>query len=167
MAYTIQFLKGNEEKRNRVLVYLRERLIKDGRFNCRLVGSHIATSKHDRLGMAKAVYTVPGILIEKVRLVKAKSYCGNHPGSCLASDKRKPIATYLEWDDWVAFHGIVNRVLNRFKSDANVWTLPQDVKGKFLIRQGLKARIKYDWTEEINSYGQPVHIWNTGDYSQF
>jgi hypothetical protein len=167
--YTIQFLLGGEDKRNRVLAYLEARLAKDGRYRCHLQADHVAASRADQhLGSgAKRIGSVPAILVQKVRLVKAKPYCGNHPGECPVSSKPKPVSTRLEWEDWVKFHSIVNKVLNRFKALANVWTLPYDVKGRMWIRKGLQARVHYDWEEKLNRFNQLVREWNPGTDDQF
>lgn len=162
MAYTIQFSPGAYEKRqdtrNRVLLYLQERLAKDGKFRCNL-----QASTNRGLGG----YICHTILVAQVRLVKAKEYCGNHPGECPVSSKKKPVSTRLEWDDWVAFNSIVNKVLNRFKANANVWSLPHDVKGKMWIRKGTQARKRYDWDEKTDAYGRVVRYWNSGTPDQF
>ena len=169
MAYTIQFLKGGIAKRDRVLAYLQERVAKDGRFRCNFVTGEVKTTREDRTnitGLYKA-YSLPSILVENVRLTEKKPYCGNHPGECPISNKPKPRSTLLEWEDWVSFHGIVNRVLNRFRSNANVWSLPYDVKGRMWIRKGQQARLRYDWTESSDSYGRTVRYWNQGTPDQF
>ena len=163
--YTIQFLSGNQRetparwkarvaKRDKILAALRDRFAKDGIFNATLLPT--LTGK-----------LAPCIDIKPVRLAKAKPYCGQHPGECLLSDRPKPKATYLEWDDWIKFNATVNSVLNRFRVDANVWSNPPDVRGKFWIRKGTKARKRFDFDEQMNSYGQVVRIWNSGDESQF
>lgn len=79
----------------------------------------------------------------------------------------KPRATYLEWNDWVKFHSVVNRVLNRFRADADVWSTPQDIRGKMMIRKGTKARLHYDWEEKTDNYGRIIRVWNAGTPSQF
>lgn len=158
MAYTIQILSGGEDKRTNVFRYLQSRMEKEGVFRAKLVPFY------DNKGN-------PCIKIKPVRLVKAKPYCGNHPGPCELTGRKKPNATYLEWDDWVKFHNLVNRVLNRFRCNANVFSTPHDVKGKMWVRKGLKPRIKYDWTEEnITIYGgftRAVRVWNQGTLDQF
>lgn len=169
MAYTIQVFKGGHEKRDRILVYLRERLIKDGRFRAMLEPGEEKTSRTDRNRIQEARYqhSLPCIRIRLVRLVKKKAYCGNHPGECPVDNKPKPISSHLEWEDWVKFHAIVNRALNRFKTDANVWSLPHDVRGRMWIRKGLQARLHYDWTERFDSYGRAIRDWNPGTEDQF
>lgn len=169
MAYTIQFLQGGIEKRDRVMAYLTQRLAKDGRFSATLVTGEVKTTRKDRTNIAGLyhAYSLPSILVERVRLTTKKPYCGNHPGECPVSSKPKPVSSRLEWEDWVAFHGIVNRVLNRFKASANVWSLPHDVKGRMWIRMGTKPRLHYDWTEEAGRFGQTIRIWNQGTPDQF
>lgn len=158
MAYTIQFNKGGIEKRDKVLAYLGERMAKEGIFRATL------TPLHDSHGR-------PCIKIRPVRLLKKKPYCGNHPGECVVHPifgaRKKPNATYLEWDDWVKFHALVNRVLNRFKADCDVWSTPMDVRGKMWIRKGTNPRVKWDWTEDYNSMGLPIRHWNQGTPDQF
>jgi hypothetical protein len=102
-----------------------------------------------------------------IRLAEAKPYCGNHPGECVVplfgGPRKKPKARWLEWDDWVAFHALVNAFLDQEKVEADVWTKPQDAKGKFWIRRNNKPRTRFDWTETRNAYGQPLRVWNLGD----
>ncbi len=154
MAYTIQFLAGGEEKQYKVLNYLNERLVKEGAFKAKFIASSNAKGQ-------------PIIIIKQVRLVKAKPYCGNHPGPCELNGQKKKTMTFLEWEDWIKFHGLVNRVLNRFKCNADVWSEPQDVRGKMYMRRGLKPRIHYDYDESFNQYGIAVRIWNQGTSDQF
>ena len=155
--YTIVILKGGEAKRNRVLAYLRERMAKEGRFTAEL------SYAYDK--------RLPSIHIKRVRLVKAKPYCGQHPGVCVVNPfigpQKKKVGKWLEWNDWVAFHGLVNRVLNRFRTNADVWSEPPDVRGKFYIRKGLLARKRFDWTETIDKWGRPIREWNKGAPDQF
>lgn len=173
--YTIQFLLGGEVKRAKVLNYLQQRLAKDGRFRCTLTPSEVATTKSDRQSvfgpnrpwLNSQPKMVPAILVSRVRLIKAKPYCGNHPGECQVSSRPKPVSTYLEWDDWVKFHSLVNKVLNRFQANANVWSLPPDVKGKMWIRKNTQGRQRYDWTERVDNYGRVVRDWNPGTEDQF
>lgn len=151
--YTIKFSPKSQPKLYKVLTYLQERLAKEGVFRAGLRVSG------------------DSILVKPVRLVKAKPYCGNHPGECqvplFGGPHKNPRATYLEWDDWVRFHGVVNRVLNRFRIEADVWSTPHDVKGKMWIRKGLKARKRYEWEETVDRYSRTVRIWNQGTEDQF
>jgi len=159
MAYTIRFNQDNNGTiQGKVFAYLNERMTKEGKFRATL------TPFTDNKGRTC-------IKIKPVRLVKKKPYCGNHPGECVINPflgvQKKKNATYLEWNDWVQFHGLVNRVLNRFRVDADVWSTPQDVRGKMWIRKGKQARKQYDWTEDYSAYGQPIRHWNVGDETQF
>ena len=159
MAYTITFLQGSENKQGLVYNYLLERMAKEGKFRATL------TPFTDNKGR-------PCIKVKPVRLIKAKPYCGNHPGECVVNPfvgvRKKPNATYLEWDDWVKFHGLVNRVLNRFRCNADVWSTPTDVRGKMWIRKGRLSRVKWDWEEKWET-GRfvPTRIWNQGTPDQF
>jgi hypothetical protein len=76
--------------------------------------------------------------------------------------------TYLEWNDWVEFHSIVNGVLDEYHISANVWSNPQDVRGKMWIRKAdLGARVRYDWEENLDRSGRVERIWNQGTPDQF
>ena len=153
--YTIQILSGGEDKRDRVLVYLYKRIIKEGRFTAKL--SKAMDGK------------LPSIHVSPVRLVKSKLYNGQQPdGQASLYYRRVQRKTrYLGWDDWVRFHGLVNRVLNRFRTDADVWTEPPYMQGKLFIRRGKRMRYRYDYTEEFSRFGMPSVKWNPGDESQF
>ena len=156
--YTIYFLNGNESQRSKVLLYLSERMIKEGKFRAQF---HLLTIKGQ-----------PAIGIKPVRLVKAKEYCGQHAGTCQINVftgklPKKPRAHYLEFSDWIKFHNFVNRVLNRFHVHANVWSTPLEVRGKMWIRKDLKPRLKWDYTTEYDSYGRAIHHWNLGTPDQF
>ena len=152
MAYTIQFLCGSFQKRDKLLNYINQRLIKDGRFTATLT-----PTIEKRL---------PAIRVKPVRLTEKKSYCGNHPGTCEVGAK-KMNARFLEWDDWVKFHRLINAALNMYHCNANVWSTPTDIRGKMHIRKGYKARLRYDWEEEYNDFGRPIRIWNPGTDDQF
>jgi len=157
LAYTIQFKFGCEDKRDKVLLALQDRIAKDGKFK--------ATLTPVCNGGWKGKFA-PAIRVKPVRLVKARPYCGNHPNFCENPNRPKPNSTFLEWSDWVKFHSLVNRVLNRFRADADVWSNPPEIRGKMWIRKGKKARLHYDWTEDYSS-GRRVQTWNSGDASQF
>lgn len=154
MAYTIQILTGGIAKQCQVLNYLEDRMRKEGVFRATLTP-----------GVDPKGHCI--IVCKPVRLINRKSYCGNHPGECPVDSKPKPRATYLEWEDWVKFHALVNRVLNRFKTNADVWSTPMDVRGKMWIRKGRRARTQWDWEEHVNGYGQLVRVWNQGTEDQF
>jgi len=154
--YTIQIHKGGHAKQARIFNYLNERIEKDGRFSAKL------RCETDRKGF-------PVIYIKTVRLTKAKPYCGQHPGECVVpfgGSQKKPMSKLLEWDDWVKFHTLVNKALNRLKTDADVWTNPRDIRGKMWIRKGLCARVKWSW-EARWDYGHRIEVWNPGTDDQF
>jgi hypothetical protein len=156
MAYVIQLNKGNEVKLSNVFNDLNARIAKDGRFKCDIDTFKDASSRNC-------------MRISRVRLAKAKPYCGNHPGECEIIPgivQVKKVMSYLEWDDWVAFHNLVNTSLNKYKCDADVWSNPQDVQGKMWIRKGIHMRKRYDWDEKYN-YGRTIREWNTGTPDQF
>jgi len=174
MAYTIQFFAKGNEKRSKFLQVFQDRLHKDGRFKCELEMRMVSTTKADRLQLTASLgtdafkmYELPGILIRKIRLTKKKPYCGNHPGECPVSDKPKPNSTRLEWDDWVEFNNLINRTLNRFRAEANMWSLPHDIRGRMWMRKGILARKRYDWDEQTDQFGRTIRIWNPGTESQF
>lgn len=175
MAYTIQILYGGEEKRNKVFQALQERIAKDGRFRCDLEMTWEPLSREDKLIARYPTHDgrrppqcVEGIRIHKVRLTEKKPYCGNHPGPCPLSDKPKPRSTLLEWDDWVAFHKLINRTLNKFRTKANVFTLPYDVQGRMWIRKSDKARVRWDYEERVRpGFLISLRIWNQGTPDQF
>lgn len=109
------------------------------------------------------------IFVKNVRLRKAKPYCGNHPGVCQIIPGRptkKPNSTYLEWDDWIKFNNLVNSVLNKYKANADVCSLPHDVSGKMFIRKNNKPRLKWDWEEQYIN-GRMIRVWNQGTPDQF
>lgn len=108
------------------------------------------------------------IEITRVRLKKAKPYCGNHPGPCVADGRKKPNTTFLEWGDWVAFHAIVNAILNIPVFEADVWSLPQDVAGKMWIRKNNQPRLRWDYEDQTPPGAfHPRRIWNVGTPDQF
>jgi hypothetical protein len=163
MAYTIKFQAGKTELCNKVLSYLRERMAKEGVFRATLTPSAV---------WSRGGVSCPIIVVKPVRLLKKKPYCGNHPGTCeinpfTRTAPKKMNATFLEWEDWIKFHSLINRCLNKFRADADVWSTPLDVRGKMMIRKGKVARKSYDWTETTNAYGRPIRIWNQGTPDQF
>jgi hypothetical protein len=147
--YTIQILRGGHSKREQVLTALATRL-ENSKFRATILS----------LGEAS-------LGLKPVRLRTKKPYCGNHPGECPLGGPPKKNATYLEWEDWVQFHKLVNAVLNRLRVSADVWSTPLDVRGKMWIRKGKAPRIRWDWTEELNRYGRAVRVWNQGTPDQF
>lgn len=160
MAYTIQVLNGI----NLPLLqhWLLEAIKKDGRFT-------VGRSDCEVSGSRKPKHMIK---MERIRLTTGKPYCGNHPGPCIVSPfggvQKKKTTKYLEWEDWVALHGLVNDVLDKHKVSADVFTKPQDARGKFYMRRGLARRVHYEYDEDWSRGGfRPVLIWNLGTPDQF
>lgn len=174
--YTIQLLNGDENRLTDLREALLKRIAKDGRFRVGVVGHSISNvgrreAREHNIPHDKRC-NVPTLYLQRIRLVKKKPYCGNHPGECVVNPfvgpRKKPNATYLEWDDWVAFHNLVNGLLNQRHVRALIWTLPQDVKGKMWIRKGLQARRRWDYEDDYSrNTVVPIRIWNQGTPDQF
>ncbi len=114
------------------------------------------------------------VTIRRVRLRATKSYCGQHPGECFVSPifgpREKRRGRWLEWDDWVAFHALVNDVLDRLRVDADAWTVPAETLDRgerMYVRRGLRRRVQFDWTESGARLGPPLRVWNHGTDDQF
>lgn len=172
--YTIQFLDDTTDStfaQRRFQQTLQETILQDGRF--RVGAQHWGTSTLTRKERAQAgveVWKVMTLYLQRIRLTTPKPYCGNHPGPCVVGflPRKKPTASYLEWDDWVAFHTLVNQVCDNLQVSANIWTLPPDAKGKMWIRKGTQARQRWDYQDDWSRGGlQPLRVWNTGTPDQF
>jgi len=167
MAYTIKIHTDNETLVNKVQFSIEKALNKDNRFLATIEPAGFIY-KGPRVGSRKTGY---GLTLRRVRLRVKKNYCGNHPGVCVVNPylgpQKKPIASYLEWDDWVAFHSVINDCLDKMKIDADIWSTPHDVKGKMWIRKGTQRRVKYEWEEKQTNHWQPLRIWNQGTPDQF
>jgi len=123
---------------------------KDGRFTCDLTNC--------------------GKLIEvrSVRLVTPKPYCGQHPGPCELNGRKKRTTRFLEWDDWVAFHNVVNDVLDKLHVSADVFTRPMETVGTMYMRKAdWGRRTEYDYELGVNNYGRTIQKWNLGTRDQF
>ena len=148
-----------DSKRDKVLLALQDRIAKDGKFK--------ATLTPVSNGGWKGKFA-PAIRVKPVRLLNKKPYCGQHPVCDPAfAPKKKPNSTCLMWADWIKFNRLVNTVLNRYRVNADVWSNPLETKGKFHIRKGNKARVRYDYETVYNTYGRPIQIWDNGSDSQF
>jgi hypothetical protein len=171
--YTIQLLNGDIHRLERLREALITRIQNDGRFSVSYMTigfSTVPRRERREAGLTREqAWQIPTLFLRNIRLTKPKPYCGNHPGPCEIPDRPKPNARLLEWDDWVAFHKLVNGLFNQRKVRANIWTLPHDVSGKMWIRKGLLARVKWDWTEESSPRfnGRNIRIWNQGTPDQF
>lgn len=110
------------------------------------------------------------VILKPVRLVKAKPYCGQHPGECVVGGPKKKLKL-LEWDDWVAFHGLVNDALDVLKFEADAWTNPPErlERGsKMFVRRNNRRRVRWDWEETERNQYRAVRVWNPGlDESQY
>lgn len=159
MAYLVKIL--SEHGALPVLAALRSSVERDGRF--RLASSPGIRGREIDLG--------------KVRLTEKKPYCGQHPGECFVNpfgvERKRMTASYLEYDDWIAFHAVVNGALTRLGVSANVTTKPMEtvrrvpgLGGLYWIRKGTRHRVRYDYDEEWNGF-RPVRWWNPGTDDQF
>lgn len=147
MAYTIELTDVNIQW----LINILNAAIEKSKFRASLVETQ---ARHKRV-----------IVVRPVRLREAKPYCGQHPGPCEVSivPRPKKKTTYLEWDDWVEFHNLINDLLDKYHVTADVWSTPFDARGKFWIRKGDARRVLWDWHE--NEMGQ--RVWNPGTSDQF
>ena len=169
MAYTLHGYGdggptlGISRTMDAVKVALTRAIARDGRFTANVLGPHcVARTRHMPEGWQ--------LVIDRVRLAKAKPYCGNHPGPCAAGTRKKRL-TILEWDDWVAFHIIVNDVLDRLEVTADVWTNPSETLStgkKLWIRKDNRRRVRFDWSEQWRGgLNFPLRVWNAGTPDQF
>lgn len=161
MAYLVKIL--NEKSALYVLEYLRRDIERDGRF---------------RLSTRPEIRDQT-IDIGRVRLTEKKPYCGQHPGECFVNpfrgERPQRRSSCLEYEDWIAFHAVVNAALTRLGVSADVTTRPMEtvrrmkgMGGKYWIRRGFRARVRYDWEEEYtNGHFQPIRWWNPGTDDQF
>ena len=107
------------------------------------------------------------IHVKPVRLREAKPYCGQHPGECFIGPRRR--GKWLEWDDWVEFHGLVNDVCDLCNVSADIWTNPperMDKGRKMWVRRGTRRRINWDYEQVFNGF-RNVATWNHGTEDQF
>lgn len=152
MAYTVRIAKGEPARFVKVLEALA-----DGAF----------TFKAEVAGKGGQ-----DVILRPVRLVKAKPYCGQHPGECVLGGPKKN-GKWLEWDDWVAFHGLVNDALDVLKFEADAWTNPPErleSGSKMFVRRNNKRRTQWDWeeTEDKRFSFRTIRVWNPGlDESQY
>jgi len=161
MAYTVKLNGGTYEQAEKVRLALIAKLEKSKTFkaNCEPVQFFY---KGSREGSRAEGY---GFTIKKVRLRKAKPYCGNHPGECFVTPgvapRKKPVMSLPEWDDWVKFNNFVNALLNRLRKNADVWSMPPDARGIMWMRKGLKARKVYNWTTDAQN--PRLKHWDRGN----
>lgn len=104
--------------------------------------------------------------LRRIRLNTPKSYCGQHPGPCVANGRKKMKARYLEWNEWIMFHDLINGLLEH--EEADVYSTPMECKGRMWIRRGRHPRRRWDYTERWPlGHMQPTRIWNNGTDDQF
>ena len=159
--YTIALLNHKTDAA-RLYQALQARIAQDGRFRVNEI-------------MVREVKGLSAILIKGVRLTQAKPYCKQHALECQVDPftgklPHKPMATFLEWSDWISFHQVVNNLLNQRHVSANIWTNPPeklDKGNRMWIRRGLLPRIKWDVEGTVNRFGRIDEVWNHGDTSQF
>jgi hypothetical protein len=173
--YTIQCLDAPGTFVERALQQtLNDTMTQDGRF--RVISQrwgHSTMTRKERKEAGTEAWEYNTLYLQKIRLTSAKPYCGNHPGPCLigpGGPRHKPNTVFLEWDDWVQFHNLINGVCDQLQLRANIWTRPRDAHGKFWIRKDLTARVKWDYTEEGRGkppYVSIIRVWNTGTPDQF
>jgi hypothetical protein len=139
-----------------IIKRLDTRVVKDGRFRLRMISIE------------------DGEIHLKVRLKKAKPYCGQHSGECQIGpfgERQKRSGSWLEWDDWVQFNDLVNDVLDGLRACAEVWSVPpekMDKGKKFYVRRGRARRVRWDWEEQQTpGQWQALRIWNHGSPDQF
>ena len=160
MAYTLHGYGdggptlGLSRTMDAVKVALMRAIARDGRFTANVLGPHcVARTRHMPEGWQ--------LVVDRVRLVKKKP----SERAC-----RLP-TTYLQWNDWVAFHAIVNDVLDRLDVTADVWTNPSETLStgkKFWIRKDNRRRVRFDWSEQWRGgLNFPLRVWNAGTPDQF
>jgi hypothetical protein len=117
-------------------------------------------------------YGVQTIVLTNVRLREAKPYCGQHPGECAVGATRK--GRWLEWEDWVAFHNLINDFLDAQGIVADAYTEPRERmdKGRRMYVRRMKEgrRLRYDWDDEYQATsfgGRRIQVWNHGTPDQF
>ena len=136
MAYSVQL--PNRDGGIDFLARLGAALVRDGRFSL----------KQSRMTPKRRACLVE---IPMVRLTVAATYCGNHAGPCPVGNRGPKLKIKaLEFDDWIAFNGIVNDVLDRMGVYAEAWSAapnrPMDGHGKrYWVRKDNKRRHRYDW----------------------
>jgi hypothetical protein len=162
-------LNPKEDAAYRLAHALQARIQKDGRFrvNHLEVGS-VKTSREDRRTLGK-VWTMPAILMKGIRLTKKSSYCGAHAFPCPVGAPKKN-ATFLDWQNWIEFHQVVNSLLNQRHCSANIYTNPPetlDQGNRMWIRRGMQARVRWDVEGHMNNYGRMEEVWDHGTPSQF
>ncbi len=134
-----------------------------------------AVKKDGRFSVRDYEWRGDSVVLKFVRLTVAKPYCGQHCGPCLVNPifgaKKKLVGRWLEWDDWVSFHNLINDVLDRISKKYGVgfevWTDPMEVKGRMWVRKGNVRRFKYEYDGGVDRFGRQIQNWNLGTEDQF
>lgn len=166
MAFTIRFPQTFAvENTIKTVNRLKAIVAKDDRFCFQVEGPQLSFKGLPKNSKSPRVC----LILRRIRLLKKKPYCGQHADVCIANGRKKPNATYLEWEDWIQFNGLINDWLDsdwNLKS-AEVWSNPQETKGTFWIRKEGKRRIRYEWDTKYDGYGRRLQTWNNGTPDQF
>lgn len=116
--------------------------------------------------------------LSEIRLKEAKPYCGNHAGPCIVRVFERPRRNgrWLEGEDWMRVHALVNEVLDSLNVSCRVYTAGADVypvqgipKKHLVVRtETLGARKRYDY-RDIAKPGEmfPHYAYNPGTQDQF
>lgn len=168
MAYTIKFNLLGEDVVRSIRDSLFEHIKADNRFTAKLNDVQYDCGSYRR--SAGGFFTV-----KPVRLIRMKPYCGAHPGECVvnpyAAPEKKRNSRCLEWNDWVAFHDLVNDFVDLGGYDADIWTTPMeqlDHGKKMWVRKNGLRRTQWDYEERyVGNHWAPQRIWNTGSADQF
>lgn len=171
--YTVQF--AEHETAVAFKTRLEAKLPEDGRFTVRTVEVETET-----LGPIASKKRAPKVFVylHTIRRAKRGDYCGQHPGPCAAVVPRKITRGFwLEWDDWITFHSLVNDILDEMAPAACAWSVPNEgipmypgQGKKFWIRKDGKRRQRYDWDEDPtyhSFFGAVRRRWDMGSASQF
>lgn len=103
----------------------------------------------------------PAIILRRIRLVRAKPYCGQHAGPCLRrSPRRERCSSYLEGADWVAFNDMLNDAFNRTRLRVSIWSKGPEL-GLFFTRLGDRSRIQYSASHSL-LIAPELLLWDTG-----
>jgi hypothetical protein len=88
-----------------------------------------------------------GIKLYNIRLKRAKPYCGQHPGPCVALFPRPHRNhRYLEGLDWVGWNQMLNDVLDKMEVEADAFSFNREsLTPRYFIRRGRLRRLKYPY----------------------
>lgn len=92
------------------------------------------------------------LLLNQVRLLKPKPYCGNHAGPCPAGGPKPRKGPWLETDDWIKVHETVNNWLDQRPCLSEAWTESYGhvLEGPRLwVRRGGVRRRRWDYVELV------------------